>query len=75
MNIELSNEKFLISFGEKLKKVRTSKNLSYRQMAQRCDLDYSYISKIEKGRHNIQLTSVLELAKGLNINIKELFDF
>ncbi len=75
MNIDLSNEKFLISFGEKLKLIRTSKNLSYRQMAQRCDLDYSYISKIEKGQHNIQLTTVLELAKGLNIKTKELFEF
>ncbi len=74
MNIELSNEEFLIKFGERLKKLRIFKKLSYRQMAQRCDLDYSYISKIEKGQHNIQLTTVLELSKGLNILPKELFD-
>ncbi|WP_026837731.1 helix-turn-helix domain-containing protein [Gillisia sp. JM1] len=75
MNTELSNEEFLIRFGGKLKKLRVFKNLSYRQMAQRCDLDYSYISKIEKGQHNIQLTTVLELSKGLDIMPKELFDF
>lgn len=75
MNIELSNEEFLIRFGERLKNLRIFKKLSYRQMAQRCDLDYSYISKIEKGQHNIQLTTGLELAKGLGVHPKELFDF
>jgi len=75
MNIDLSNKEFLIRFGERLKKLRLIKKLSYRQMAQRCDLDYSYISKIEKGKHNIQLSTVLELSKGLNIKPKELFDF
>jgi len=75
MNLELSAEEFLIKFGENLNKIRTSKKISYRQMAQRCDLDFSYISKIEKGQHNIQLTTILELAKGLEIKTQELFEF
>ena len=44
-------------------------------MAQHCNIDYSDISKIEKGKINIQLLTVFELAKGLNIHPKELFDF
>jgi len=44
-------------------------------MAERCDVDSSDISKIEKGKVDIQLKTILELAKGLNKHPKELFDF
>ena len=40
-----------------------------------CVIDYSDIGKIEKGNRNIQLTTILELSKGLEIHPKELFDF
>jgi len=71
----ISKKDFQILFGKKLEEIRTAKKLSYRQLAQRCDLDHSDISKIEKGETNIQLSSVLQLAKGLNVPPKELFDF
>lgn len=75
MDIQFSNEEFLSKFGEQLRSIRLKSGLSYREMAQRCDLDYSYISKIEKGQHNIQLSTVLELSKGLEIHPQELFGF
>ncbi|NMH86912.1 helix-turn-helix domain-containing protein [Flavivirga algicola] len=66
---------FKILFGKNLKRIRESKNLSFRQLATRCNIDYSDISKIEKGKRNIQLSSLLELSKGLGIHPKELLDF
>ena len=75
MDLEISNSHFLLLFGERLKYIRQRYNLSYRDLGKRCDLDYSYISKVEKGEKNIQLTTILELAKGLKIHPKELFDF
>lgn len=75
MDIQFSNEEFLNKFGEKVRSIRSISGLSYRKMAQRCDLDYSYISKIEKGQHNIQLSTVLEIAKGLGVHPQELFSF
>jgi len=75
MSNSLSKKDFQILFGKQLEEIRTARKLSYRQLAQRCDLDHSDISKIEKGETNIQLSSVLQLAKGLNIYPKELFDF
>ena len=74
MSKQLKQE-FQTSFGKQLEKFRVQQNLSYRQLAQRCDLDHSVISKIEKGEVNIQIGTVLELAKGLNVQPKELFDF
>jgi transcriptional regulator with XRE-family HTH domain len=62
-------------FGAKLKKIRTEKTLSLRELAARCDLDDSNISKIENGKVNIQLSTIFELAKGLGVEPKELLDF
>jgi transcriptional regulator with XRE-family HTH domain len=70
-----SKNDFQVLFGKQLEKQRTIKNLSYRQLAQRCDLDHSDISKMEKGERNIKLSSIFQLSKGLNIHPKELFEF
>ncbi len=66
---------FLKAFGERIAVLRKSKNLSYRKLAQRCNVDYSDISKIEKGLIKIQLPTILELAKGLEVHPRDLFDF
>jgi transcriptional regulator with XRE-family HTH domain len=73
--MELEKSVFLILFGQRIKELRNNRELSLRQLATRCNIDYSDISKIEKGNRNIQLSTVLELAKGLEIEPKELFDF
>lgn len=68
-------EEFKILFGKKLELLRSQQNLTYRSMAERCDVDSSDISKIEKGKVDIRLNTILELSKGLNKHPKELFDF
>jgi transcriptional regulator with XRE-family HTH domain len=68
-------DQFLSELGNKLAFYRKKKNLSYRELAQLCSVDHSKISKIEKGQVNIQILTILELAKGLGIHPKKLFDF
>ena len=65
----------LILFGKYIKSLRNKQNLILRQLAQHCDVDFSEINKIEKGDRNIQITTIIELAKGLGKQPKELFDF
>ncbi|PVD54103.1 XRE family transcriptional regulator [Terrimonas sp.] len=66
---------FLVQFGKQVEKFRKKKKLSYRKLAQNCNIDYSDISKIEKGKANITMLTLLELAKGLEIHPKKLLDF
>jgi transcriptional regulator with XRE-family HTH domain len=73
--IRKSDQKALIGFGENLRKLRETRNLTLRQVATNCNIDNSKISKIEQGQINITLTTLLELAKGLNIDPKELLNF
>lgn len=65
----------LNNFGRHLQAIRKRKKLSYRKIALSCDVDYSDISKIEKGERNPTLLTVTELAKGLGVPLKELMDF
>lgn len=71
----IASEKFLILFGIHLRKLRTERNLSYRELAQRCNIDHSDISKIEKGLIKIQLPTLYELSTGLEVHPKKLLDF
>jgi len=71
---EHTNE-YLIAVGKRLDQIRKEKNLSYREMAQRCDIDFSDISKIAKGQINFKFNTLIELSKALKIQPKELFIF
>jgi transcriptional regulator with XRE-family HTH domain len=64
----------LLKFGENVRKLREAKGLSLRQLSAMCNLDHSGISKIERGELNITILSILELAKGLEVPPKKLFD-
>ena len=75
MSKNITKDEFKILFGVQLEKLRTKKDLSLRGLAQRCYIDHSDIGKIEKGQINIQLGTIMELARGLNVHPKELFDF
>lgn len=66
---------FRIAFGKKVEEFRKKLGLSYRQLAQKCDVDHSNISKIEKGEIDVRISTIQELAKGLEVHPQELFDF
>lgn len=66
---------FRIAFGKKVENFRKKLGLSYRQLAQKCDIDHSNISKIEKGEVGLRISTIQELAKGLEVHPQELFDF
>jgi transcriptional regulator with XRE-family HTH domain len=63
------------NFGLHIKKIRESKGYSLIDVDRRCELDESNISKMENGKINIQLSTIFELAKGLNVEPKDLLDF
>jgi transcriptional regulator with XRE-family HTH domain len=62
-------------FGQHLQNIRKSKSLSLREVAEMCSLDNSNISKIEHGKFDIQLSTIIELAKGLGVHPKQLLDY
>ena len=72
---KINNKSIQLQFGEHLRRLRTSKGFSLNDLALRCELDKSNISKIENGHFNVQLTKIIDLAKGLDVQPKDLLDF
>jgi len=62
------------TFGQKLRSLRLSKNLSQEKVAELADLDRTYISSVELGKRNISIVNICRLASALQIEIKVLFD-
>ena len=68
-----SKEKILINFGKKVREIRKSKGLSQEQLAFKADLHRTYIGMIERAEKNITLINIEKIAKGLEVNIIDLF--
>ncbi|WP_339616722.1 helix-turn-helix transcriptional regulator [uncultured Gilvimarinus sp.] len=51
----------LASFGNKVKALRLSKNLSQENLAALAELDRTYISSVERGKRNVSLLTCLNL--------------
>lgn len=64
-----------IKTGQLFRKVRRQKKLSLRQVEALTGIGYSWIAKFEKGQVNFEIDTLLKLASGLGIYLKELFDY
>ena len=63
----------LKKLGTAFQKQRIAKGLSFRELSNLTGVDYSQLSKIEKGQVNITFTTILQLANGLEVHLVELF--
>ena len=62
----------LIAFGQCVRKHRDAKGFSQETLAEKADLDRTYISDIERGRRNPGIKNVAKLAKALGLTTAEL---
>ena len=69
------SSKILIKFAEKLKKLRKERGLSQEALALLCDIDRTYIGRIENMKRNPSLEILNKIAKSLGIKLIELLDF
>ena len=60
-------------FSKALKSIRKSKGLTQEQMAERSDIDYKYLQKLEgKTPSSPTLSELEKLSRGLEISLSEL---
>ncbi len=55
--------------------IRIASGMSQEAFADKCGLDRTYISGIERGVRNPTLEVINVIASGLQIELKDLFDF
>lgn len=66
---------FLKLVGNKIRLVRKAKGLTQEDLAERCNLQYTYIGGVERGVRNVSLQTLEKLAKGLDVAPFELLKF
>ena len=67
----LRNTDQLIKFGNHLRALRTSKKMTLERVAFGADVEISQIYRIEKGKINPTLTTLIAISKSLEMNIGE----
>lgn len=63
-----------VNFGQRVKALRLQAGLSQEAFADKCGLDRTYISGIERGVRNPTLEVIGVIADGLGIELDELFN-
>lgn len=64
-----------VRFGQRVKTLRLQLGLSQEAFADKCGLDRTYISGIERGVRNPTLEVIAVIADGLGVGLSYLFHF
>lgn len=74
--MDLEKDKLLITFGKHIKDLRLKFDLTQDDIVNNSSkITKGTVSDIENGKRNFAFTTLIDLAKGLGIHPKELFDF
>lgn len=65
----------LEQFGAHLRGIRHKLKLSQDNVVEKCDLTKGNLSMIENGNKDFNFTTLLEIAKGLGVEPKELLNY
>lgn len=67
-------DRTLSAFGLNVLRRREARGLSQEKLAEKAELDRTYISGIERGVRNPGLLSLVRIAKALGVKTGDLFD-
>lgn len=69
----MAEKKFLVSIGNKIKQFRRRNNMTQNDLALECDFEKATMSRIESGKANPTVRTLLKISNALDIHISELF--
>lgn len=73
--ISNKDTKFLQAFGNNLRKIRESKDLSQEALSLKMGTTPSQVGRIERGEINPTVSTIKVLAEALGLQIADLFQF
>ncbi|MDZ4796382.1 MAG: helix-turn-helix domain-containing protein [Bacteroidota bacterium] len=62
-----------MNIGENIKRIRTAKNLSQKEVVTAAKLDTAQYSRIETGKTDPSVSTLVKIAKALGVTLSELF--
>ena len=70
--IMLDKQNTLIEIGKTIRKIRESKSLSIQDLADKLDMEYNNVIRIEKGRTNFTIGTLVKIANALEVALKDI---
>lgn len=61
--------------GNRIKELRKEHSISQEELAERANLDRTYINSIENGKRNISIINIEKITIALNTTLKDFFNF
>ena len=58
--------------GENIRKARKKASLTLEKLAEKANMDWTYISQIERGRENVSLDKLAALSRALGVRVADL---
>lgn len=68
----INKEDLLISIGKNIRKIRECKKINQAELAALCNYEKSNMSRIESGKTNLTIGTLLTISKALDTTIIEL---
>ncbi|MDR2065174.1 MAG: helix-turn-helix domain-containing protein [Prevotellaceae bacterium] len=65
----MDKETTLIKIGLKIRKLRQERNLSITELSDKIEIEYNNLIRIEKGRTNFTVGTLLKVCKALNVRL------
>ncbi|MBR4844292.1 MAG: helix-turn-helix transcriptional regulator [Alistipes sp.] len=69
-----SYEEIIRSIAKKIKEIRQAKGLSVQEVAYRCDIERSNLSRLEAGKTNMTIKTLCIICTALNIKLSDLIE-
>ena len=60
--------------GKRIRELRKQRGLSQEELGWKAELHFTYIGAVERGEKNCSIITLEKIAKGLQVDIKDLFD-
>lgn len=70
-----THKQILEKFGQKMQKVRQSKNITQESLAAMLSMHRTYIGLIERGERNPTIRTLYKIAKALKVSASDLLPF
>ena len=71
----MKNNDTVKKLGHKVRIIRTDRMLSQESLAEKANLNRSFIGLLERGKTNPTIKNLENIANALDVEIKNLFDF
>lgn len=68
-------EVLLVDIGRKIKELRQERGITQQYLAELCDFENSNMNRIEAGRSNLTIKTLLIVAKSLGVSVRDLIPY